>query len=129
MPCFGVVKGKKFAYFTDDHHGDGKIALLVKISGADEQAALIEMDADRYYRPAYFGDGWIGIRLDLGDTDCDAIGDWLRKSWLSIAPKRSEEHTSEPQSLMRLSSAVFCFTTPHHPARPPTMYAPIPISR
>ncbi|MBB5706539.1 phosphoribosylglycinamide formyltransferase [Sphingopyxis panaciterrulae] len=88
MPCFGIVKGKKFAYFTEDHHGDGKIALLVKISGADEQAALIEMDADRYYRPAYFGDGWIGIRLDLGDTDWDAIGDWLRKSWLSIAPKR-----------------------------------------
>src|SRR3546814_10913105 len=31
MPCFGIVKGKKFAYFTEDHHGDGKIALLVKI--------------------------------------------------------------------------------------------------
>ncbi|HMP45558.1 MAG TPA: phosphoribosylglycinamide formyltransferase, partial [Sphingopyxis sp.] len=82
MPCFGIVKGKKFAYFTEDHHGDGKIALLVKISGADEQAALIEMDEDRYYRPAYFGDGWIGIRLDLGDTDWDAIAEWLRKSWL-----------------------------------------------
>ena len=88
MPCFGIVKGKKFAYFTEDHHGDGKIALLVKISGADEQAALIEMDADRYYRPAYFGDGWVGIRLDLGDTDWDAIGEWLRKSWLAIAPKK-----------------------------------------
>lgn len=88
MPCFGIVKGKKFAYFTEDHHGDGKIALLVKISGADEQAALIEMDADRYYRPAYFGDGWIGIRLDLGDTDWDAIAEWLRKSWLAIAPKK-----------------------------------------
>ena len=23
MPCFGIVKGKKFAYFTEDHHGDG----------------------------------------------------------------------------------------------------------
>ena len=88
MPCFGIVKGKKFAYFTEDHHGDGKIALLVKISGADEQAALIEMDEDRYYRPAYFGDGWIGIRLDLGDTDWDAIGEWLRKSWLAVAPKK-----------------------------------------
>ncbi|OHD05099.1 phosphoribosylglycinamide formyltransferase [Sphingopyxis sp. RIFCSPHIGHO2_12_FULL_65_19] len=88
MPCFGIVKGKKFAYFTEDHHGDGKIALLVKISGADEQAALIEMDADRYYRPAYFGDGWIGIRLDLGDTEWDAISDWLRKSWLAVAPKK-----------------------------------------
>ena len=88
MPCFGIVKGKKFAYFTEDHHGDGKIALLVKISGIDEQTQLIELDADRYYRPAYFGDGWIGIRLDLGDTDWDAIGEWLRKSWLAIAPKK-----------------------------------------
>jgi formyltetrahydrofolate-dependent phosphoribosylglycinamide formyltransferase len=88
MPCFGIVKGKKFAYFTEDHHGDGKIALLVKISGADEQAQLIELDEDRYYRPAYFGDGWVGIRLDLGDTDWDAIGEWLRKSWLAIAPKK-----------------------------------------
>ena len=88
MPCFGIVKGKKFAYFTEDHHGDGKIALLVKISGGDEQAALSEMDGDRYYRPAYFGDGWSGIRLDLGDTDWDAIAEWLRKSWLAIAPKK-----------------------------------------
>ena len=88
MPCFGIVKGKKFAYFTEDHHGDGKIALLVKISGGDEQAALIELDEDRYYRPAYFGDGWVGIRLDLGDTDWDSIGEWLRKSWLAVAPKK-----------------------------------------
>ena len=93
MPCFGIVKGKKFAYFTEDHHGSsskegGKVALLVKISGGEEQAMLIELDEDRYYRPAYFGDGWVGIRLDLGDTDWDAIGEWLRKSWLAVAPKK-----------------------------------------
>jgi phosphoribosylglycinamide formyltransferase-1 len=88
MPCFGIVKGKKFAYVSLDHHGDGKTALLVKISGPDEQAQLIDMDAERYYRPAYFGDGWVGIRLDLGDTDWKAIADWLQRSWRSIAPKR-----------------------------------------
>ena len=88
MPCFGVVKGKKFAYVSLDHHGDGKTALLVKISGADEQAQLIDMDEARYYRPAYFGDGWVGIRLDLGDTDWDAIGAWLERSWRSVAPAR-----------------------------------------
>lgn len=88
MPCFGIVKGKKFAYVSQDHHGDGKTALLVKISGADEQAQLIDLDPERYYRPAYFGDGWIGIRLDLGDTDWDAITDWLHRSWRSIAPKK-----------------------------------------
>ena len=64
------------------------VALLVKISGADEQAQLIELDPDRYYRPPYFGDGWIGIRLDLGDTDWDAVETWLAKSWRSVAPKK-----------------------------------------
>jgi phosphoribosylglycinamide formyltransferase-1 len=88
MPCFGIVKGKKFAYVSLDHHGDGKTALLVKISGADEQAQLIDMDPARYYRPAYFGDGWIAIRLDLGDTDWDAIAEWLARSWRSVAPRK-----------------------------------------
>ena len=88
MPCFGIVKGKKFAWVSNDHHGDGKVALLVKISGPEEQAQLIELDEARYYRPPYFGDGWIGIRLDLGDTDWDAIGEWLARSWRSVAPKK-----------------------------------------
>src|SRR3546814_6895322 len=87
MPCFGIEKGKKFAYFTQDRHGDGVIAILVKTTAPEEQAMLIESDPARYYRPAYFGDGWVGIRLDLG---------------------RSDEHTSELQSLMRISYAVFC---------------------
>lgn len=88
MPCFGIIGGKKFAYVSVDHHGDGKTALLVKISGVEEQAMLIDSDPDRYYRPAYFGDGWIGIRLDLGDTDWDHIADWLAKSWRAVAPKK-----------------------------------------
>lgn len=88
MPCFGIVKGKKFAWVSVDHHGDGITALLAKISGADEQAHLIESDPARYYRPPYFGDGWIGIRLDLGDTDWASVEDWLLRSWRAVAPKR-----------------------------------------
>lgn len=88
MACFGVVKGKKFAWVSADHHSDGRVALLVKISGADEQAELIERDGERYFKPAYFGSDWIAIRLDLGDTDWEAIADWLHRSWRTIAPKR-----------------------------------------
>lgn len=88
MPCFSIAKGKKFAYVSLDHHGDSKIALLVKISGADEQAQLIANDPDRYFRPAYFGDGWIAMRLDQGRNDWEEIGEWLARSWRSIAPKK-----------------------------------------
>lgn len=88
MPCFGIEKGKKFAYFSQDHHGDGIISVLVKTTAPEEQAMLIESDPTRYYRPAYFGDGWVGIRLDLGDTDWDHIGDRIAKSWREIAPRK-----------------------------------------
>lgn len=88
MPCFGIDKGKKFAYFTQDHHGDGIIAVLVKTTAPEEQAMLIESNPARYYRPAYFGDGWVGIRLDLGDTDWDHIAERLAKSWRQVAPRK-----------------------------------------
>ena len=88
MPCFGIEKGKKFAYFSHDHHGDGITALLVKTTAPEEQAMLIDSDPARYFRPAYFGDGWVGIRLDLGDTDWDHVDDRLAKSWREIAPKK-----------------------------------------
>ena len=88
MPCFGVTKGKKFAYVSMDHHGDGKTALLVKVSGLDEQQQLIENDPARYYRPSYFGDSWIGVRLDIGGNDWDHIGEWLARSWRMSAPKK-----------------------------------------
>jgi formyltetrahydrofolate-dependent phosphoribosylglycinamide formyltransferase len=88
MPCFGIEKGKKFAYFTQDHHGDGIVAVIVKTSGAEEHAMLIESDPDLYYRPAYFGaSGWIGIHLSR-HTDWNHVAEWLERSWRSVAPRK-----------------------------------------
>ena len=87
-PGFFVKGGKFFAYFSANHHGDGRTALLVKISGIDEQAMLIESDEERYFRPAYFGDSWIGIRLDVGANDWTHVEEWLTRSWRTAAPKR-----------------------------------------
>jgi hypothetical protein len=89
MNGFFVEGGKFFAYFIHNHHGDGITALLVKASGVEEQAQLIENDPDLYYRPAYFGpSGWIGIRLDGGEVDYGHVEDWLERSWRASAPKR-----------------------------------------
>jgi phosphoribosylglycinamide formyltransferase-1 len=85
----GEKSGKFFAYVSVRHHGEDAVALLVKTSGADEMAALIEADPDIYYRPAYYGaSGWIAIRLDRPGVDWDHIRGWLEKSWRAVAPKR-----------------------------------------
>ena len=88
MASFGLIKGKKFAYVATNHHGDRRVSLLVKISGIDEQDALIERDPDTYCRPAYFGDDWIAIRLDHAEPDWDEIAGWLLRSWVVVAPRR-----------------------------------------
>jgi phosphoribosylglycinamide formyltransferase-1 len=81
--------GKFFAYVSVNHHGDDRTALLVKCSGADEMAALLEQDPEIYHRPAYYGaSGWIGVRLDCGGVDWGHIEQWLQRSWASVAPKR-----------------------------------------
>jgi formyltetrahydrofolate-dependent phosphoribosylglycinamide formyltransferase len=89
MPCFRVQGGKMFCYFTQDHHGDGITAIIVKTSGPDEQAQLIDQDPDVYYRPAYFGpSGWIGLRLDSADTDWEHVAERVEFSWKVIAPRK-----------------------------------------
>jgi len=83
------VAGKMFAYFSDNHHGDGRTAVLLKTSGLEEQEMLIEADPDLYYRPPYIGpSGWIGLRLDRGDPDWDHVGDRIAQSWELAAPRR-----------------------------------------
>jgi phosphoribosylglycinamide formyltransferase 1 len=85
----GESTGKFFAYVSDNHHGDERVALLVKCSGADEMAALIEQSPEMYHRPAYYGaSGWIGVRLDRIGVDWAHIAEWLERSWSSVAPKR-----------------------------------------
>lgn len=83
------VGGKYFAYFNDQHHGTEQIALLVKTSGQDELAALIEQDPDVWFRPAYYGaSGWAGLILNRADVDWDHAAEWLRRSWAATAPRR-----------------------------------------
>lgn len=88
-PGFFVRGGKFFAYFSQDLNGNGITGLLVKASGVDEQAMLIDENPELYFRPAYLGpSGWIGIRLDPGENDWQHIDDWLTRSWRASAPKR-----------------------------------------
>lgn len=88
-PGFHIVNGRFFAYFWHNHHGDGETVAIVKTSGREEQAMLIEMDPDFYYSPPYLGpSGWIAMRLDSDDLDWDRAGDRIAESWELVAPRR-----------------------------------------
>src|SRR3546814_8986422 len=69
-----------------------------KDSTASAHAAIALLDALGHPR-----DRRIAIHADLG-----------RAEWRSTPAMRSEEHTSELQSLMRISYAVFCLKKKHH---------------
>lgn len=88
-PGFFVEKGRFFAYSRHDHHGDGETAVMVRTTGIDEQAMLIEGDPDFYYRPPYLGpSGWVAMRVAGADTDWDRVGDRIAISWELAAPRR-----------------------------------------
>lgn len=92
MPVFFIEKGKTFAWFSDNHHGNGITAVLVKTSGPDEQAMLVEADPDLFYRPAYLApSGWIGLRLDQPGTDWDQVDARIEASWTYAATPRLRE--------------------------------------
>jgi hypothetical protein len=82
------VRGKIFAYFLDNHHGDGAIAACVR-GDKRENARLVARNPKRFYSPAYVGPrGYLGVRLDTADTDWDALAKRARASYRSVAPKR-----------------------------------------
>jgi hypothetical protein len=83
-----VVRGKKFGYFLDDHHGDGRLALTCK-APPGEQAVLVASDPERWFVPAYLGHhGWVGLRLDTKQVDWEEARERLMESYCLTAPKR-----------------------------------------
>ena len=82
------VRGKTFAWYLDDHHGDGMVALNVK-AAAGESERLIQADPDRYFMPSYLGPrGWVGVRLDTPALDWGEVEARIVESYRLIAPRR-----------------------------------------
>lgn len=60
------ARKRTFLMFTDNHHGDGRVALWCAAS-KDEQETLVRADPEVFFVPPYVGvGGWVGIRLDRG---------------------------------------------------------------
>jgi hypothetical protein len=82
------VRKKIFAYFLNNHHGDGIVAVNCKALPGDNKR-LIDADPKRFYMPAYIGPrGWVGLRLDLPDVDWKEVSELVALSYKLVAPKK-----------------------------------------
>ena len=81
------VRGKVFAYFLDDHHGDGIVSVCVK-SELGENLDRARREPERFYLPDYIGPrGWFGLRLDRGRVDWREVVSVVERSYRLTAPK------------------------------------------
>jgi phosphoribosylglycinamide formyltransferase-1 len=82
------VRGKVFAYFLNNHHGDGIISVCCK-SALGENVDRASREPLRFYLPPYIGPrGWFGLRLDGEAVDWSEVKNLLELSYGLVAPKR-----------------------------------------
>lgn len=81
------VRGKRFAWFHDDHHGDGRLAVVFKAPpGAN--VAMVRSDPEHFFLPSYSGPkGWLGSWLDVDGIDWDHVELSLVEAYRMTAPK------------------------------------------
>jgi hypothetical protein len=82
------VRKKTFAYYLNDHHGDGIIAVCAKVLPGDNEA-LIAAHPKKFYMPAYIGPrGWVALRLDIPGVDWNEVSELIRGSYRLVAPQK-----------------------------------------
>lgn len=80
-------QGKTFAIYSVNHHGDGRIALIVHAPPGTQQF-YVEGEPDAFFIPPYVGaKGWLGIELDKG-LPWRQIAKLTRAAFEHCAPKR-----------------------------------------
>jgi len=82
------VRDKIFVMYTDDHHGDGMIALWCN-AAPGAQDALVRSNPEVFFKPPYVGPkGWLGIRLDRG-LEWAIVESLIADAYAATVAKRS----------------------------------------
>jgi predicted DNA-binding protein (MmcQ/YjbR family) len=82
------IRKKTFAYYLNNHHGDGIVCIAAKIAPGDNKA-LVAGQPERFCLPAYIASkGWVSLRLDSGKIDWDEVRELAGDSYRRTAPKR-----------------------------------------
>lgn len=82
------VGKKTIAYFLNNHHDDGKVAVCCK-STKSSQAELVSMSPKHFYLPAYMAhQGWIAMRLDVTPVDWEQVASLMMEAFRLQATKK-----------------------------------------
>ena len=84
-PTFFVRK-RAFAMISNNHHGDGRLAVVVPFEPG-LQAMILRDEPKKYFYPPYVGvRGWLGIHL--AKVKDNELKDHVTAAWRMVAPKR-----------------------------------------
>lgn len=80
------VRGKTFATYCVNHHGDGRIALWLNApEGA--QSLYTKEEPEHFFVPPYVGPrGWLGVHLDKG-ISWKRVARLVREAYEKVAPR------------------------------------------
>jgi hypothetical protein len=90
-PTFFTPK-RVFAMFSNNHHGDGHVAVWIP-AAPGVQAALINEAPDIYFRPPYVGvSGWVGV--ELSRVNDEQLGALIREAFRLVTAKTTARGNS-----------------------------------
>jgi predicted DNA-binding protein (MmcQ/YjbR family) len=91
----GVRKGRVFAVFALNHHGDGHVALWLN-TPAMEQSRLLASAPKHIFKPPYVGpSGWIGVELNRGFSWKRVI-ELVQMAYIESSPARFVTRLTAP---------------------------------
>lgn len=94
-PTFFIGGKRAFLSLWDDHHHDGRLA-IVCAAPLGVQETMVKADPERFYRPPYVGHlGWLGIRLDR-DLSWDEVGRFIQDAHASVSAPRKKPAPKKP---------------------------------
>jgi hypothetical protein len=79
------VRGKTFATYAINHHGDGRVALWLNAADGAQELE-VRADPENFFIPPYVGPrGWLGVRLDRS-IPWKRVAELVREAYGNVAP-------------------------------------------
>ena len=99
------VRGKTFASYVVNHHGDGRVALWLN-SPSGSQDHYVKSEPRHFFVPPYVGPGgWLGVHLNKG-LAWDRVVALVRQAYQKVAPPALARSMGEPVKIKSPPAAL-----------------------